>query len=147
MNEHPIKGLMDTTIQKIKDMVDGNTIIGDPITTPDGAVIIPVSKVHMGFASGGSDFGGKNPERDHFGGGAGAGISVTPVAFLVVSGGNVRMIQLVEKNNSVDRAINLVPEVIDKISGIAEQFSGKKEKDDKDKKGPDGAVSGIPQSE
>lgn len=132
MNEHPIKGLMDTTIQKIKDMVDGNTVIGDPITTPDGTMIIPVSKIHMGFASGGSDFGGKNPERDHFGGGSGAGLSVTPVAFMVISGGNVRMIQLVEKNNSVDRAINLVPEVIDKITDFAGQFTNKGDKD-KDK--------------
>ncbi len=126
MSEHPIRGLMDTTIQKIKDMVDGNTIIGDPITTPEGTVIIPVSKVHLGFASGGSDFGGKNPEKDRFGGGAGAGLTVSPVAFLVLSGGNVRLIQLAEKNNTADRAINLVPEVMDKITELAALFAAKK---------------------
>ncbi len=129
MSEHPIKGLMDTTIQKIKDMVDGNTIIGDPITTPEGTVIIPVSKVHLGFASGGSDFGGKNPDKDRFGGGAGAGLTVSPVAFLVLSGGNVRLIQLAEKNNTADRAINLVPEVMDKITELAALFAAKKDKE------------------
>ncbi len=129
MNEHPIKGLMDSTIQKIKDMVDGNTIIGDPITTPEGAVIIPVSKVHLGFASGGSDFGGKNPEKDRFGGGAGAGLTVSPVAFLVLNGGTVRLIQLAEKNNTAERAINLVPEVMDKVTELAALFAAKKDAD------------------
>ncbi len=127
MSEHPIKGLMDSTIQKIKDMVDGNTIIGDAITTAEGTVIIPVSKVHLGFASGGSDFGGKSPEKDRFGGGAGAGLTVNPVAFLVLSGGNVRLIQLAEKNNTADRAINLVPEVMDKITELAALFAAKKD--------------------
>ncbi len=129
MNEHPIKGLMETTIQKIKEMVDGNTVIGDAITTPEGTIIIPVSKVQLGFASGGSDFGGKTPEKDHFGGGAGAGLTVSPVAFLILSGGTVRLVQLAEKNSSIDRAINLVPEVMDKLGDLAAQFTQKKDKD------------------
>lgn len=132
MSEHPIKGLMDSTIQNIKKMVDGNTIIGDPITTPEGAMIIPISKVHLGFASGGSDFGGKNPEKDRFGGGAGAGMTVTPVGFLVLSGGNVRLVQLADKNNTAERAINLVPEVMDKVTELASMLGAKKaaEKDE-----------------
>ncbi len=129
MSDHPINGLLNTTIQKVKDMVDGNTIIGDPITTPEGTVIIPVSKVHLGFASGGSDFGSKNPAKDRFGGGAGAGLTVSPVAFLVLSGGNVRLIQLADKNNTATRAINLVPEVLDKITELAGLISSKKEAD------------------
>ncbi|MFA9380887.1 MAG: GerW family sporulation protein, partial [Acetanaerobacterium sp.] len=112
-----------------KEMVDGNTIIGDPITTPEGTVIIPVSKVHLGFASGGSDFSGKNSEKDRFGGGSGAGLTVDPVAFLILSGGNVRLIQLAEKNNTADRAINLVPEVMDKLTELAGYFAAKKDKD------------------
>ena len=87
-NEHPIRGLMDTTLEKIRTMVDSNTIIGTPIHTADGTMIIPVSRMSFGFASGGSDFPSKT-NKDLFGGGGGAGVSVTPVAFLVVKDGNV----------------------------------------------------------
>lgn len=80
MSEHPIQGMMDTSMQKIKEMVDVNTIIGEPIHCPDGTMIIPVSKVTYGFASGGSDFPTKT-EKDLFGGGSGAGITISPVAF------------------------------------------------------------------
>ena len=85
--EHPIQGMMGTAMQKIREMIDVNTIIGDPITTPDGTVIIPVSKVSFGFGSGGSDWPNKNTAKDLFGGGAGAGISINPLAFLVISNG------------------------------------------------------------
>lgn len=129
MAENSIKGLMDTTIEKIKEMVDGNTVMGDPITTPDGTVIIPVSKINLGFGTGGSDFPTKNPQRDGFGGGCGAGIAVTPQAFLVVSNGNVRLLQLAGVNNTADRIINMVPDVIDKVSSFIPN------KNDKEKKG------------
>ena len=83
MSDHPIESMMNTTMEKIKTMVDASTMIGDPITTPDGTVIIPVSKVSYGFASGGSDFVSKNAaSKDLFGGGAGAGITLTPVAWI-----------------------------------------------------------------
>ena len=82
MSEHPIQGLMSTTMQKIREMVDVNTIIGEPILSPDGTVIIPVSKVSFGFASGGSDIPSKQP-KDIFGGASGAGVSIQPLYFLV----------------------------------------------------------------
>ena len=116
-NEHPIKGLMDTTLDKIRAMVDSNTIIGTPIHTADGTMIVPVSKMSFGFASGGSDFPSKT-NKDLFGGGGGAGVSVTPVAFLVVKGGNVRMVQLADTANTVDRAIGMLPDVVDKITEL-----------------------------
>ncbi|MCH5304431.1 MAG: GerW family sporulation protein, partial [Ruminococcus sp.] len=90
--DHPINGLMDTTMDKIKQMVDVNTIIGDPITSPDGTIIIPVSKVSYGFASGGSDFPTKKENKDCFGGGSGAGVTIQPVAFLTVYRGEVKLI-------------------------------------------------------
>lgn len=124
MSEHPIQGLMSTTMQKIREMVDVNTIIGDPITIPDGTVIIPISKVSFGFASGGSDLPTKQPKQT-FGGGGGAGISIQPLAFLVVSNGNVKLLQM-SSSNTANNALNMVPEVIDKISGL---FSGKKAED------------------
>ena len=114
---HPIEGLMDTTLDKIKQMVDVNTVIGTPITTADGTTIIPVSKVTYGFASGGSDVAPQS-SKQMFGGGTGAGVSVTPVAFLVVSGGNVRTVQLVEKVTAVDNAIAALPELVDKITAM-----------------------------
>ncbi|MEG0571060.1 MAG: GerW family sporulation protein [Oscillospiraceae bacterium] len=129
MADHPIQGLMGTTMQKIKEMVDVNTIIGNPITTPDGTVIIPVSKVGFGFASGGSDFPSKTP-KELFGGASGAGVSIQPLAFLVVSGGEVKILQLATNENTADRMVNIVPDVIDKISSL---FSSGKEKQQKEK--------------
>ena len=119
-NEHPIKGLMDTTLDKIRAMVDSNTIIGTPIHTADGTMIVPVSKMSFGFASGGSDFPSKT-NKDLFGGGGGAGVSVTPVAFLVVKDGNVRMMQLADTANTVDRAIGMLPDVVDKITELVKK--------------------------
>ena len=123
---------MGTTMEKIREMTDSNTIIGDPISTPDGTVIIPVSKVSFGFGSGGSDWPSKTTSKDAFGGGVGAGISIQPLAFLVVSGSDVKLLQMNQEENTADRMVNLVPEVIDKISGmIAQAGKGKKEKKEK----------------
>lgn len=119
-NEHPISGLMETTLEKIRQMVDANTIVGNPIHTADGATILPVSRISFGFASGGSDFAAsKAPSKDLFGGGSGAGVSIMPIAFLVIQDGNVRLIQLAEKSNSsMDRILNMLPEVIDKVQSF-----------------------------
>ena len=125
MNDHPIQGLMDTTLQHIREMVDVNTIIGDQITAPDGTVIIPVSRVSVGFASGGSDFPAKTPEKELFGGGGGAGATIHPIAFLVVSGGQVKLLQITQNSSPADNAISLVPELIDKIGAL---FSKDKKK-------------------
>ncbi len=114
MAEHPIQGMMDTSMEKIRQMLDVNTILGDPITTPDGTTVIPVTKISFGFGSGGSDIGAKNP-KDLFGGGAGAGVTMQPVAFLVISGGDVKLLQLSSDDNAVASIVNAAPGLIDKL--------------------------------
>ncbi len=114
MAERPLEGLMGVTLDKVRDMVSSNTIIGEPIVV-EGTTILPVSKVTFGFASGGSDFGTKTP-KELFGGGSGAGVSVVPVAFLIVKDGNVRTIQLADSSSTMDRALNMLPELVDKLS-------------------------------
>ena len=127
-SNHPIEGMMDTTLQNIRQMVDINTIMGDPITAPDGTIIISISKISYGFASGGSDFACKaNPDKDFFGGGAGAGVSISPVAFLTISNGNVKMLQIDPYNSSTDRIVGMVPDIVDKVN---EMINGKKKKKD-----------------
>ena len=123
MAEHPIQGLMGVTIDKIREMVDTSTIIGDPIRVDAATTIIPVSRVTFGFASGGSDVAPKS-EKQMVGGGTGAGVSVTPVAFLVISGGNVRTVQLIEKVTAVDNAIAALPELVDKITAMVKKDKG-----------------------
>ncbi|MCI1951247.1 MAG: GerW family sporulation protein [Clostridiales bacterium] len=128
MSEHPIEGLMGTTLEKIKQMVDINTIIGDPITSPDGTIIIPVSKISYGFASGGSDFASKvQTDKSFFGGGAGAGVTISPIAFITISNGNVKMLQIDPYNSSADRIVGMVPDVVDKISSFVKESKEKKE--------------------
>ena len=118
MSEHPIQGLMSTAMEKIREMIDVNTVIGDPIVTGDGTTIIPVSRVSLGFASGGSDLPTK-VEKATFGGGSGAGISITPIAFLVVHDGDVRLLQLTEENlGVVGKAVEMAPGLIDKVASL-----------------------------
>lgn len=114
---HPLTDMMSSTMGKIRDMVDVNTVIGEPITTPGGVTIIPVTKVSIGYGSGGGDFAAKNATAgsNPFGGGAGAGIKITPVAFLVIRGENVRMLPVAEPaSTSVDRLIELLPDLLEK---------------------------------
>ena len=115
--QHPVQNVMNTAMQNIKDMLDVNTVVGNPITAPDGTVIIPVSRVGVGFASGGSDFNSKaSPENPNFGGGSGAGISINPVAFLVVSSKGEVSILPVNSNGvgtGIDKLVASVPEVIE----------------------------------
>lgn len=119
MAEHPIQGLMNVTMDKIRQMSDSNTIIGKPIKTDDGTTILPVSRISFGFASAGTDFDGKNAaNKDLFGGGSGAGVNIQPVAFLVVKDGCVRTIQLSDGSNTVDRALTMLPELVDKVSAL-----------------------------
>lgn len=128
MSEHPINSLMDTTMKKIKEMIDVNTIIGDPITTPDGTTIIPVSKVSFGFASGGSDLPTKRDNKDCFGGGSGAGVTINPIGFLTISKGNVKLIPIEKYDGAVDRIVSLIPDVFDKVA----DYFKKDKKDDLD---------------
>lgn len=116
MAERPLEGLMGVTMDKVREMVDSNTIIGEPIVV-EGTTILPVSKVTFGFASGGSDFGTKTP-KELFGGGSGAGVSVAPIAFLIIKDGNVRTIQLADSSSTVDRALNMLPELVDRLTAF-----------------------------
>ncbi len=124
-NKHPIQGVMETSMQNLRDMVDANTIIGEPIRTADGTTLIPVSKISFGFASGGSDFSTKkeNAEQPYcFGGGSGAGVNITPISFLVVSSeGNVSMLPVTQTtvaSSAVDKFVDSLPEVIEKLKAM-----------------------------
>lgn len=123
--EKKVEGLLGVSMEKIREMADANAVIGDPITTPDGTMLIPVSKVSYGFAGGGSDLPNK-ANADLFGGGSGAGINITPVAFLVIADGDVRLLHVVSKPDATDKIVNLVPDLVDKVSGL---FTKKKDKE------------------
>lgn len=113
-----IPNMLESTIQKIREMVDVNSVIGEPISTPDGVTIIPVSKVSVGFGGGGSDFTKKTTVGDNpFGGGVGGGVKVTPICFLIVKDGNVRMMPVAEPaNTTADRIVEMVPDTLDKLT-------------------------------
>ena len=120
MDRHPIGELMETTMQKIREMVDVNTVIGQPIGPVDGVTLIPVSKVSFGFASGGSDFQTKQQTANaNFGGGSGAGVKITPVAFVVVRDGSVRIMNVdPPAATTVDRIVEMAPDIIDKVTDL-----------------------------
>ncbi len=118
--EKSANGILATTIERVKDLIDVSTIIGDPITMPDGLTIIPVSKVTYGFASGGSDFPSKN-NVELFGGAGGAGITINPVAFLVVKDGEVSVKHIMSNDNAVERAVSLAPDMFDKITKLVDK--------------------------
>lgn len=124
--EHPIQQLINDAMGKMREIVDSNTVIGTPITTREGTTILPVSKISFGFVSGGTDFANEK-QKDLFGGAASSGASITPVGFLVIKGDSVKLIQLAENGRAVDRVLNMVPEVLDKVEG----FISKDKKSDK----------------
>ena len=113
MSEH-ISGLTDNSMKNLKDLVDTNSVIGEPIVTPDGTMIIPISKVSFGFATGGSDLASKSP-KDVFGGGSGGGVTIQPLCFLVVKNGDVKILHINNNNSTASQLVNMVPEVIDKF--------------------------------
>lgn len=132
MSDHPIQGLMTTAMESLKEMIDVNTIIGDPVETPDGSVILTVSKVGFGFAAGGSEFKLDNAQahsqsKDQgqgqgqsglklpFGGGSGGGVSITPIAFLIVNSHGVKMLHLDESTHLYEKILELAPQAVDKI--------------------------------
>ena len=128
MAQH-LEGLMSTSMEKIKQLVDVNTIIGEPISTPDGTTIIPISKVSFGFASGGSDLPAK-VEKEVFAGGAGAGITIKPQAFIVVTkDGDAKILELGAKSSPIDGLVESAPELLNKVK----EMFGKK-KDDAEEK-------------
>lgn len=120
MAEHPIENLMVTAMNSLRDMIDVNTIVGDTVETPDGTTIIPVSKVCFGFASGGSEFNtnklnkySDNPKLP-FGGGSGAGVKISPVAFLIVKEGTIKLLT-VDADRPIDKLVDSIPELVNKI--------------------------------
>jgi len=132
MSDHPIEGLMNSAMENIKGMVDVNTIVGDPVETPNGEVIIPISRVSFGFAAGGGEYmkktgngNGKEKEVDSapFAGGSGAGVSLSPVAFLVVGKDQVRLLP-VTNNAVIERIINAAPELLHEVKDLLKQRSG-----------------------
>lgn len=137
MAEHPIEGLMNSAMENIKAMVDVNTIVGDPVETPNGEVIIPISRVSFGFAAGGGEYmkkaggngNGKDKEKESdsspFAGGSGAGVSLSPVAFLVVGKDQVRLLP-VTNNAVIERIINAAPELLHEVKDLLNQRNGNK---------------------
>ncbi len=121
-----LPNMLENTIAKIREMVDVNSVVGDPITTPDGVTIIPVSKVSVGFGGGGSDFVNKSGAENPFGGGVGGGVKVTPICFLIVKDGNVRMMPVAAPaNTTADRIVEMVPDTLDKISAFVDSHTNK----------------------
>jgi len=132
MSGHPIEGLMTAAMENLKEMIDVNTIIGDPVETPDGSVILTVSKVGFGFAAGGSQFNtngkpnsGENNQGQQgggsglpFGGGSGGGVSITPIAFLIVNSTGVKMLHLDESTHLLEKILDVAPSVVDKIQSM-----------------------------
>ena len=120
-----VPNMMEGMLHKIREMIDANTVMGTPVTTPDGTTIIPISKVSIGFGGGGSDFA-TNKGGNPFGGGAGGGVKVTPVAFLVVSNGNVRMLPVAQAaNTTADRLVEMIPDTLDKVTAFIDSHTKK----------------------
>ena len=120
-----VPNMMEGMLHKIREMIDANTVMGTPVTTPDGTTIIPISKVSIGFGGGGSDFA-TNKGGNPFGGGAGGGVKVTPVAFIVVSDGNVRMLPVAQAaNTTADRLVEMIPDTLDKVSAFIDSHTRK----------------------
>ena len=117
MKDQSAAGILSTTIEKVRQLVDVSTIVGEPISLSDEITVIPVSKVTYGFASGGSDFPSKN-NTQLFGGGGGAGITINPVAFLILKDGEVTLKHITSNDNAAERLVNMVPDVIDKVSDV-----------------------------
>ena len=125
MKEQSAAGILSTTIEKVRQLVDVSTIVGEPIRLSEEIMVIPVSKVTYGFASGGSDFPSKS-NAELFGGGGGAGITINPVAFLVLKNGEVTLKHITANDNAAERIVNMIPDVIDKVTEVAEKAkSGK----------------------
>lgn len=126
MSENNIKGIMDTTMDKLRAMVDADTIIGTPLTVGN-ITLLPISRVSFGLATGGSDFPSKN-QSGLFGGGGGAGVTINPVAFIAINGDNVHMLPVYSEMNTIDKAINMAPELIDKVKSLFDNKNGEQNK-------------------
>lgn len=127
---HALPNMLESTLQKVKEMVDVNSVVGNPISTPEGVTIIPVCKVSYGLGGGGSDFPTKSATRPEypFGGGTGIGVKIDPIAFLIVKGDSVRMLPVATPaNTTTDRIVEMVPDVLDRIGNFVDSRKEKKE--------------------
>ena len=127
--QHPINDFTQSALKSLRSLVDVNTIIGEPITTAEGVMIIPISKVSFGYASGGSDLPVQK-EGDLFGGGTGGGVTIQPLAFLVVNGKDVSLLQMQSADSTADRIVNAVPGLMDKVIGLIKKGKDKDKDED-----------------
>lgn len=150
MSDHPIQGLMTTAMESLKEMIDVNTIIGDPVETPDGSVILTVSKVGFGFAAGGSEFvldggggssqggqgqsqgQGQGQKQHPFGGGSGGGVSITPIAFLIVNSQGVKMLHLDESTHLLEKILDLAPQAVEKVQQMFSKKNNEQQNNNSD---------------
>ena len=124
---HPLPNMIESTLQKIRDVVDVNSVVGDPITTPEGVTILPICKIRYGFGGGGADFASKQPSKPEypFGGGTGVGAQITPIAFLVIKGESVRMLPIASPaSTTADRVVEQLPDLVDKLYAMIHPKSG-----------------------
>ncbi len=123
MENNPIGELMQATMENVKNILKVDTVVGDPIFTPDGITLVPISKISVGFGGGGVEFGAKKPgEAKPYGGGNATGVKIDPIGFLVIKEGVVRMINVTPPaSNTVDRIIDMVPQVMDRIDAFVEK--------------------------
>jgi sporulation protein YtfJ len=157
MSDHPIQGLMTTAMESLKEMIDVNTIIGDPVETPDGSVILTVSKVGFGFAAGGSEFKldssqsqsqnqnqgqsqgqgqSQSQPKFPFGGGSGGGVSITPIAFLIVNSQGVKMLHLDESTHLYEKILELAPQAVEKVQNmLSKKNEGRQQDNPKNQEG------------
>jgi sporulation protein YtfJ len=131
MGNENLKNVMGVTMEKIREMIDTDSIVGKPVTVAGGITIIPISKVSFGFASGGSDLPTKN-SKDLFGGGGGAGVSMQPVAFIVIMDNDVKLLQMTVNSNPTNQALNMIPDLFDKVGGFVNKKKDDKKEDKKE---------------
>ena len=129
--QHPINDFTQSALKSLRSLVDVNTIIGEPINTAEGVVIVPISKVSFGYASGGSDLPVQK-EGDLFGGGTGGGVTIQPLAFLVINGKDVSLLQMQSADSTADRIVNAVPGLMDKVIGLIKKGKDKDKDEDED---------------
>lgn len=136
MPQKPLGELTDNSMKNLQSLIDANTVIGEAIKTDDGTTILPVCKVSFGYASGGGDL--PSSQKEMFGGASGGGVTMTPIAFLVIKDGNVKLMQVQSFSNTADRMVGMVPDVMDKVTGIIDGFrKGGPEPDQVDMNQPD----------
>ena len=129
MENNPIGELMQNTMENVKSILKVDTVVGDPIYTPDGITLVPISKISVGFGGGGVEFNSKKAGERPYGGGNATGVKIEPMGFLIIKDGTVRMVNVTPPaNNTVDRVIELVPQVMDRVDAFIDKHNGGKDK-------------------